>query len=72
MVGASRGGLYVRLFQAEYRADVAGLVLVDPAAEDRLFTMYQGKPQTGAPFDRLPSDLYARRRICSATCRSSC
>jgi pimeloyl-ACP methyl ester carboxylesterase len=88
MVGASRGGLYVRLFQAEYPADVAGLVLIDPAAEDRLFTMYQGKsvpivsltadqyrslspqgavpiptrqPQTGAPFDRLPPDLYARR-----------
>ena len=88
MVGASRGGLYVRLFQAEYPAAVAGLVLVDPAAEDRLFTMYQGKPvpivsltaeqyrslapqgavpipprqpQTGAPFDRLPPDLYARR-----------
>jgi pimeloyl-ACP methyl ester carboxylesterase len=88
MVGASRGGLFVRLFQAEYAADVAGLVLIDPAAEDRLFTMYQGKPvpivsltaeqyrslapqgavavptrrpQTGAPFDRLPPDLYARR-----------
>ena len=88
MVGASRGGLYVRLFQAEYPADVAGLVLVDPAVEDQLFTMYQGKPvpivsltadeyrslqpqgavptavrqpQTGAPFDRLPRDLYARR-----------
>ena len=88
MVGASRGGMYVRLFQAEYSADVTGLVLVDPAAEDRLFAMYQGKPvpivsltaeqyrslapqgtvpvptrqpQTGAPFDRLPPDLYARR-----------
>jgi pimeloyl-ACP methyl ester carboxylesterase len=88
MVGASRGGLYVRLFQAEYPAAVAGLVLVDPAAEDRLFAMYQGKPvpivsltaeqyrtlapqgtvpvptrqpQTGAPFDRLPPDLYTRR-----------
>lgn len=44
MVGASRGGLYVRLFQADYSADVVGLVLIDPAAEDRLFTMYQGKP----------------------------
>jgi pimeloyl-ACP methyl ester carboxylesterase len=88
MVGASRGGLYVRLFQSEYAADVAGLVLVDPAVEVRLFTMYQGKavpivsltaeqyrslapqgavpvparqPQTGAPFDRLPPDLYTRR-----------
>ena len=88
MVGASRGGLYVRVFQAEFPGEVAGLVLVDPATEDRLFTMYQGKavpiasltaeqyrslqpqgivpiptrePQTGAPFDRLPPDLYARR-----------
>lgn len=88
LVGASRGGLYVRLFQAEYPTDVVGLALIDPAAEDRLFTMFQGKPvpivslsaaqyrsltppgavpiptrqpQTGAPFDRLPPDLYARR-----------
>jgi pimeloyl-ACP methyl ester carboxylesterase len=88
MVGASHGGLYVRLFQVEHPTDVAGLVLIDPAVEDRLFTMYQGKPvpiasltpeqyralaphgavpvptrqpQTGAPFDRLPADLYARR-----------
>jgi pimeloyl-ACP methyl ester carboxylesterase len=70
------------------RAAAAGLVLVDPAAEERLFAMYQGKPvpivsltaeqyrslapqsavsiptrhpQTGAPFDRLPPDLYPRR-----------
>lgn len=88
MVGASRGGLFVRLFQAEFPTDVAGLVLVDPATETRLFTTYQGKPvpivsltadeylslapqgavpipprqpQTGAPFDRLPPDLYPRR-----------
>ena len=43
MVGASRGGLYVRLYQLEYPDDVAGLVLVDPATEDRLFVMYQGR-----------------------------
>jgi pimeloyl-ACP methyl ester carboxylesterase len=43
MVGASRGGVFVRLFQAEYPADVAGLVLIDPTAEDRLFIMFQGK-----------------------------
>jgi pimeloyl-ACP methyl ester carboxylesterase len=42
MVGASRGGVFVRLFQAEYPADVAGLVLIDPTAEDRLFVMFQG------------------------------
>jgi pimeloyl-ACP methyl ester carboxylesterase len=43
MVGASRGGVFVRLFQAEYPAAVAGMVLIDPTAEDRLFVMFQGK-----------------------------
>ena len=42
MVGASRGGIYVRLFQLQYPDQVAGVVLVDPAQEDRLFTMFQG------------------------------
>src|SRR5919198_1243925 len=37
MVGASRGGLLVRLYVADYPDEVAGLVLVDPASEDRLF-----------------------------------
>ena len=37
MVGASRGGVLVRLFQAEYPTDFAGMVLIDPTAEDRLF-----------------------------------
>ena len=88
MVGASRGGVFVRLFQAEYPQEVAGLVLIDPTAEDQLFVFFEGKavaitsltpeqhrsmqptapvsipsrqPQTGAPFDRLPPDLYATR-----------
>jgi pimeloyl-ACP methyl ester carboxylesterase len=90
MVGASRGGVFVRLFQAEYPTDVGGIVLIDPTAEDRLFVMFQGavaalasltpeqhrstqpsasavipiptrQPQTGAPFDRLPKQLYATR-----------
>jgi pimeloyl-ACP methyl ester carboxylesterase len=42
MVGASRGGVFVRLFHAEYPADVAGMVLIDPTAEDRLFVTFQG------------------------------
>ena len=42
MVGASRGGVLVRLFQAEYPADVTGMVLIDPTAEDRLFVNFQG------------------------------
>jgi pimeloyl-ACP methyl ester carboxylesterase len=88
MVGASAGGLYVRLYQLEHPNEVVGLILVDPATEDRLFTMYQQKatliasltaeqllstlptrsvnvpsrqPQTGAPFDRLPMELYQLR-----------
>jgi len=88
LVGASRGGLLVRAYLLEYPDDVAGLVLVDPSSEDRLFTMLNGegvliaeltaeqlkttfpkqtvrvprrKPQTGAPFDQLPPDLYPVR-----------
>ena len=88
MVGASMGGLYVRRYQLEYPADVVGMVLVDAATEDRLFTIFQGAtvpigsltaeqlrttlpagpvtipsraPQTGAPFDRLPSELFELR-----------
>jgi pimeloyl-ACP methyl ester carboxylesterase len=89
MVGASRGGLYVRLYQLEFPKEVAGIVLVDSATEDRLFTMLKGEavaiaelsadelrttlpasgsvpiprraPQTGAPFDRLPPELYKLR-----------
>jgi pimeloyl-ACP methyl ester carboxylesterase len=88
MVGASRGGLLVRAYVADYPNEVVGLVLVDPATEDRLFTMLNGQPvliaslsaeqlrstlprqpvriprrqaQTGAPFDRLPPELYQQR-----------
>src|SRR5207245_10646652 len=88
VVGAWVGGIYVRLYQAQYPDEVVGFVLVDPAHEDRLFLMFQGKPvtiasltaeqrrslippgptkvprrppQTGAPFDRLPRQLYELR-----------
>ena len=43
MVGASLGGIYVRHYQADYPEEVVGLVLVDPASEDRLFTMFNGQ-----------------------------
>jgi pimeloyl-ACP methyl ester carboxylesterase len=43
LVGASLGGLLVRSYQADYPADVAGLVLVDPASEDRLWTTFGGE-----------------------------
>jgi pimeloyl-ACP methyl ester carboxylesterase len=55
MVGASRGGVYVRLFQAEYPVDVAGLVLIDPSVEDRLYTMFQGK---GVAIPELTAEQY--------------
>ncbi len=88
LVGASAGGLHVRHYTLEYPDQIAGMVLVDPASETRLFTYFEGKgveiaaltaeqlrttippgtiaiprrsPQTGAPFDRLPPDLYAQR-----------
>lgn len=91
LVGASFGALYVRFYQLEHPDDVVGLVLIDPATEDRLFTLFDGRmvtigsltaeqllttlpaggsvpnragarpPQTGAPFDRLPKDLYETR-----------
>ena len=43
LVGASLAGLHVRLYQLRYPAEVAGLILVDPAHEDRLFTMFRGE-----------------------------
>jgi len=56
MVGASAGGLYVRLYQLAYPTQVVGLVLVDPATEDRLFTMYQ---QRAALIGSLTADQLA-------------
>ena len=44
LVGASRGGLLIRSFLATHPGDVAGLVFVDPATEDRLYAMVGGKP----------------------------
>jgi pimeloyl-ACP methyl ester carboxylesterase len=89
LAGASRGGLHVRRFAARYPEEVAGLVLIDPTHEERLFTVFNGEtvaiasltaeqlrsthkpgppvkiprraPQTGAPFDQLPPDLYKTR-----------
>ncbi len=42
LVGASLGGIFVRLYAAEHPAEVVGLVLLDPAYEERLFTYYNG------------------------------
>ena len=39
LVGASRGGLLIRNYLLQHPTDVGGLVFVDPASEDRLFSM---------------------------------
>jgi pimeloyl-ACP methyl ester carboxylesterase len=44
LVGASRGALLIRDYLARFPDDVAGLVFIDPASEDRLFGMVAGKP----------------------------
>jgi pimeloyl-ACP methyl ester carboxylesterase len=44
LVGASMGGIYVRVFQNRHPNDVVAMVLVDPTHELRLFTMLEGKP----------------------------
>jgi pimeloyl-ACP methyl ester carboxylesterase len=46
LAGASFGALYVRFYQLEHPDDVVGLVLIDPATEDRLFTLFEGKMVT--------------------------
>ena len=44
LVGASRGGLLIRGYLAAYPSEVAGLVFIDPATEDRLFGVVGGRP----------------------------
>jgi pimeloyl-ACP methyl ester carboxylesterase len=44
LVGASRGGLLIRAYLDAHPDDVAGLVFIDPATEDRLFGMVGGQP----------------------------
>jgi len=43
LVGASNGGLQIRHYLAQFPNDVIGLVFVDPATEDRLFSMVRGE-----------------------------
>ena len=44
LVGQSLGGLFLRLYYDTYPQDVAGVVLVDAAHEDGLFTAINGQP----------------------------
>jgi pimeloyl-ACP methyl ester carboxylesterase len=43
LVGASRGGLWIRDYLIDHSDAVVGLVFVDPSTEDRLFTTIDGK-----------------------------
>ena len=43
LVGASRGGFFIRAYLREHPEDVVGMVFVDPSTEDRLFTMINGQ-----------------------------
>lgn len=43
MVGASRGGMLVRAYLADHPADILGLVFVDAATEDNLWSMVKGE-----------------------------
>jgi pimeloyl-ACP methyl ester carboxylesterase/uncharacterized RDD family membrane protein YckC len=52
LVGASRGGIYNRIYQRRYPGEVRGMVQVDPGHEDGLFTMLNGKPVTIASLTR--------------------
>jgi pimeloyl-ACP methyl ester carboxylesterase len=65
MVGASMGGIYARLYDLAYPAEVAGMVLVDPASEERLFTMYQRKGVTIASLtaEQLRSTISSERVV---------
>lgn len=55
LVGASMGGIYVRLFQMQYPEDVIGMVLVDPTHELGLYTSYAGKT---VPIASLTAEQY--------------
>jgi pimeloyl-ACP methyl ester carboxylesterase len=46
MVGASMGGVYVRLYQAQYPDEVAGMVLIDGSDGGGLFLNVQGRVVT--------------------------
>ncbi|MFN0104970.1 MAG: alpha/beta fold hydrolase [Bryobacteraceae bacterium] len=55
LVGASMGGIYVRLFQMQYPDEVKGMVLVDPTHEFRMYTTYAGK---SVPVASLSAEQY--------------
>ena len=62
LVGASMGGIYVRMFHLRHPAEVAGLVFVDASHEDRLFVEVAGQtvPVWGRTVDQVRASLPPR------------
>ncbi len=57
LLGASMGGIYARIFERQHRADVVGMVFVDPSHENRLFVEVAG--QTVPIWARTVEDVRA-------------
>ncbi|WP_291990500.1 alpha/beta hydrolase [Luteitalea sp.] len=61
LIAHSAGGVYARVFAATFPAEVMGLVLVDPAAEDFYARAKREYPQVYAHFDSLDAADVASR-----------
>jgi pimeloyl-ACP methyl ester carboxylesterase len=61
LVGHSAGSLTVRLFADRYRAEVAGMVLVDPSHEDQNVRLAALDPRVGALLSAQTAQLQACR-----------
>jgi pimeloyl-ACP methyl ester carboxylesterase len=59
LVGHSAGGLHARVFAALYPAEVAGLVLIDPAPEDFYARAKRERPVVFAYLDSVDAATYA-------------
>lgn len=60
LVGASFGGLYVRIFAGMYPADVAGMVLVDPTTDNQRFDSAVGVPPLESSAETLAQSRASR------------
>jgi pimeloyl-ACP methyl ester carboxylesterase len=64
LVGHSMGGLYMRLYAAEFAEEVAGMVLVDASTEDqdvRMWSLYPADALKENPRDREGVTFQAQR-----------
>jgi pimeloyl-ACP methyl ester carboxylesterase len=58
LVGHSAGGMYVRVFAAQYADEIAGIVLVDPSTESIYEHMEQSQPERWANYTDEVRELY--------------